>query len=377
MLEGIERGVHVGLVGCPNHHIPVVLVEQRHRALELGRIAAADYFDAAQLQPRVVGILQPKVVELEHGRLVDILRHRDRAVHANAQVSLLADFIQQIHLVITDRARWVGADCGGAVNRLHARHAQFVGLVDGRAQGGDLFGMSRLRQNVRHKIDGGRFEDACRLARSPIHDDGAGLRSARAPADARFLEGLRIGPRDLAVLARQQGRTIGHGLVQHLSSGHVGVGEQLGVPVASKHPRARRHVFGVVVNLRFDVVQGRGGREVELIERESAGDQVDVRVVQTREDARALSVEDDGLRAAKALHVAVGADAKDLIAADGDGFLSVGAVAGVDLPVQDDQIDRAARIVTLSPDNEARDERRADNDDHQNRGQSSRHFSGF
>ena len=56
-------------------------------------------------------------------------------------------------------------------------------------------------------------------------------------------------------------------------------------------------------------------------------------------------------------------DAEDLIAADGNGLLQVGAAARVDLAVDDDQVDRAARIVTLRADDEAGDEGSPDDDD--------------
>ena len=66
---------------------------------------------------------------------------------------------------------------------------------------------------------------------------------------------------------------------------------------------------------------------------------------------------DHRLRAAQPLDLAVGADAKDLVALHGDGFGQIGrAVAGVDPPVDDDQIDRAV-VFALGADDQPGDQR--------------------
>ena len=91
----------------------------------------------------------------------------------------------------------------------------------------------------------------------------------------------------------------------------------------------------------------------------------------------AVCIEHHRLCAAQALDFAVRADPKDLIAADGNGLLEPGAATRIDLAVDDDQIDRAARVVALRADDEARDEGRPDDDGNQNGGQARRHFRGY
>ena len=59
-----------------------------------------------------------------------------------------------------------------------------------------------------------------------------------------------------------------------------------------------------------------------MLEREGAGHQLNVAVIQAGQDRRAMRIEHDCLRAAEPFDFAVGADAKDLIAANGNGFLS-------------------------------------------------------
>ena len=61
----------------------------------------------------------------------------------------------------------------------------------------------------------------------------------------------------------------------------------------------------------------------------------------------AVRVQHHGLGAAQALDVAIRADAQDLVAADGDGLLEVAPPPGIDLAVDDDQVDRAAGVVAL------------------------------
>ena len=100
-----------------------------------------------------------------------------------------------------------------------------------------------------------------------------------------------------------------------------------------------------------------------------------MRVVEAGQHRAAVRVDDGGLRAAQALDFAVGADAEDLVAADGDGLGELGGAAGVDAAVGDDQIDRAALVVALRADDEAGDERPGNDQDHDERREPRRHVS--
>jgi hypothetical protein len=87
-----------------------------------------------------------------------------------------------------------------------------------------------------------------------------------------------------------------------------------------------------------------------------------------------MSVEYHCLCAAEAFDFAVGSDAENLVATYGYSLLRFCAGSGIDLAVDDDEIDRAARIVALGPNDEAGDERGADDDSNENGRETRRHF---
>ena len=73
-----------------------------------------------------------------------------------------------------------------------------------------------------------------------------------------------------------------------------------------------------------------------MFERQGARHQLKTRVVHAWDDGGAVRVEHDGLRASQALDLAVRADAKNLVAPDGHGFLKLCVAPGVNLAVYDD-----------------------------------------
>ena len=91
-----------------------------------------------------------------------------------------------------------------------------------------------------------------------------------------------------------------------------------------------------------------GVGEVDALEAEAAVDEVDVRVVEARQYRRALRVDHRRLRLAQTRDLALASDAKNLVAADGDGF-GHRAVrpGGIHLGVVDDDVDRTVGIVPL------------------------------
>ena len=111
-----------------------------------------------------------------------------------------------------------------------------------------------------------------------------------------------------------------------------------------------------------------------MFERQRAGHELHPRVIQPRQHGGAVRVEHDCLRAPEALDVAIRSDAQNLVAANRQGFLKVGAAAGIDLAVDDDEVDGAARIIALGADDEAGDESRPDDDGNKNGRKSRRHF---
>ena len=124
----------------------------------------------------------------------------------------------------------------------------------------------------------------------------------------------------------------------------------------------------------MEIVERDRGRKVELLESKGAREQLHVCVIQTGQHRGAVSIHDHRLRAAEPLHITVGSDPQNLVAAHGHGFLNVGATTRIHFAVYDDQIDRPVRIVALRADDEPGDERGADDHDHQNCGQARRHF---
>ena len=249
--------------------------------------------------------------------------------------------------------------------------------LDGRPQRRQLLGARRFGHQPRHEVDGVVLEDSGRLAGAAILHDDPRLRIPRLTSDAGKLERLRVGPGDVAVFARDEHRTVLHGLVENLPCGRVRRGEQIVVAVAAEQPGGRRLVFGVMAKFGFDIAGRSGRREIQVFERQCAAHELHARVVQPRQDGRTVRVEHDGLRAAQALDLAIRSDPQYLIAANGDGFLKVGAAAGIDLAVDDDEVDGAAGIIALRADNEAGDEGGADDDGNKNGRKARRHFRGY
>ena len=156
----------------------------------------------------------------------------------------------------------------------------------------------------------------------------------------------------LPVFAGDEHGTIVDSLVEDLLRERRWRAEDVCYRLAAEQPLARWLPLGVVADLSADGVDRCSRGEIELLERERAGHQVNVAVIQTGQHRGAMGVQHDRLRAAETLHFAVGAHAKDLVAADGNGFLELATAARIDLAVDDDQIDRAARVVTLRADDQ-------------------------
>ena len=114
-----------------------------------------------------------------------------------------------------------------------------------------------------------------------------------------------------------------------------------------------------------------------MFERQGAAHELHARVVQPWQDGGAVRVEHDGLRAAQALDFTIRSDPQYLIAADCHGFLKIGAAAGIDLAVDNDEVDWAARIIALCADDEAGNEGGADDDGNKNGRKTRRHFRGY
>jgi hypothetical protein len=188
----------------------------------------------------------------------------------------------------------------------------------------------------------------------------------------RGLKRLRVHPERLPVLREQPRRAVRDGRVE-LPARRL-IGERVERPAAAHDPRRFGPRLGPRGETRLHLVQRIGAVQPHAVARESAGDQRRMRVVEPREHGAAMRVDDGRLRAAVAHHLALAADLEDLVAADRDRLRRrAEVVGGVDLRVVDDQIDRAAAVVALRPDDQASDERRPDDDGHQEGGKTRGH----
>ena len=104
------------------------------------------------LSAGIVGKLLAKLVQLEHLGLGHGWRHGNRRVNAHRQLSLPADFVEQIELLFRP------------AHGLNAGDAEFLRLANGRKQSRQLFIARRLRKSSRDKVHGIVFEDACGFA---------------------------------------------------------------------------------------------------------------------------------------------------------------------------------------------------------------------
>ena len=91
-------------------------------------------------------------------------------------------------------------------------------------------------------------------------------------------------------------------------------------------------------------------------------------------DRAPLGVDDDGLGALEAGDLTIGADAQNLVAANGHGLGHRAApIRGVDGGVPDNEVHRPLTVVALRTDDQAGDQRRGDDRDDNVSGQARRH----
>ena len=96
---------------------------------------------------------------------------------------------------------------------------------------------------------------------------------------------------------------------------------------------------------------------------------MDVGVVEAGDHRGAARIDDLRLRAAQPQHVAVAADADDLVATHRDRFRQGSVLVGGEHgSVVDDQIDRTVAVVSLGADHQAGDERDGNDPDDNERG---------
>ncbi len=220
-----------------------------------------------------------------------------------------------------------------------------------------------------HQFLRGLLENAGRVAGGRVaHNHSAG-RVGRLAGDPRRLQRERVDPRRVAVVAAHVGGAVGDQGIELLARGEAS-GEGCVVPASAEHPGAIGMGGGKGLDGGADLLQGGGVEQVGLLQAEASAHQVQVCVVQARQHRGAVRVDGLGRAARKPLHLAVGSDPENGVAANGERFGEASrAVGGVDAAVQDDQVHRPGLVVALRADDQADDEGSGDDRHDDERGQ--------
>ena len=125
---------------------------------------------------------------------------------------------------------------------------------------------------------------------------------------------------------------------------------------------------------RADVVERGRARQIDALEIQASGDEMEMRVVEAGQHRRAARVDHRRLRAAEARDFTLAADAKNLVATDGDGLRHRAArTRRIHFRVVDDHVNGTIRVVPLGSDNQPGDERRRDDSNNDIGGQAGSH----
>ena len=209
MLEGLDRCANVGAVRRAHHDVPVVLVEQRHRAIERCRVARrrngdgvlfrgrANDLNAAELQRGIVGIFLPQLVELDDIGFGNRRRDGNRSVDPQREIALLADLTRAAPVLprrCVTECTLVTPSC--ALRRSPSRSATIFSARVG-------CGRTRATRSMAASFS--------TPVGSPVRRSFTTIPIDRIPrptSDAGFLERLRVRPRDVpSALVTNTGRS--------------------------------------------------------------------------------------------------------------------------------------------------------------------------
>ncbi len=184
---------------------------------------------------------------------------------------------------------------------------------------------------------------------------GAGVRRV----DAGQLERFRVRPAGATVAADEVGGSIVHHGVELLACRHA-ARKGFVRPATADDPGLSRFLGDKRSNGLLNVLDGFGEIQIDFVGRLRSVREMHPGVVEARQHAAAVGVDDAGLRPAQAFDFAIGPDADDLIAADGHGFLNAAVLGrGVHLPIEHDEIDGA--VVALGSGNDPGNDRCCNN----------------
>ena len=256
---------------------------------------------------------------------------------------------------------------------LHAGDAIALRFADRGAERGRAFRPSHLRHVVSNERHRRLLEDARWLAGPRILDDRPADWILRLSRNLGELERVRVDPRRMAVVADDLRRAIGDDRVE-LLPGRQAAAKRLRIPSTPKHPRRVGVCGRPGPDPRLHFVERVRAVQIDAIEAEPTGDEIEVCIVETGNDRRALGIDHRSLRTAEPHDLALASDAQNLVAADGDGFRHRAVrTCGIHLRVVDDHVDRTVGVAALRADNQSGDERRSDDSHNDIGGQSGGH----
>ncbi len=197
------------------------------------------------------------------------------------------------------------------------------------------FGQGRIQD---HRI-GPRHQHAGGVAIAVAHD--LATRRVRRVLGVAGHAQSRAVKQGAVVQVQHEHRGIRRGLVEFLQGRHALFGELEFVPATDHtHPLRCRGAVGLVLEHAQGIGQGRHAFPAQFeVVVQAATNQVQVRVVETRDNRAALEVDDLGRAATQGHRFSVGANGNEAALVDGDGGRTrVFTVHGVELAIEQDQI---------------------------------------
>ena len=252
------------------------------------------------------------------------------------------------------------------VHVLDAREAERGGVPQPGADRPHPGIVRHRRHHARHEADRRVLEDPRRLAGSVAHDLAARrrLRVAGHPGEPQR---AAVRERHVTVVAVHEHRRVGRQRVEVLAGGQPRPRERLVVPRPAEHPLALPERPSVLRDAAGELLGRACVLQLHLRELEARVHEVQVGVVEPRDDASAAGVDAPRGRSRPRLDVPRRTDRHDPLAEDGDRLgLRPRGVAGPDATVQHDEVGRAVLRVlgrARGPGHGRRDEEEGDQGD--------------
>ncbi len=159
---------------------------------------------------------------------------------------------------------------------------------------------------------GGLFllQNARRLALAVAQDSAVG-RVGRLPRDACPLQGQRVDPEQVTILAPQGDGMFGRGGIQRGAGGEVAARPLVLVPAPALNPLARRSLRSALAHQFRHLVLALACGGVNVVGAMGRAEQVDMRVDEAGQHGTPAQVDDARVQAAAALYLIVAANGQD------------------------------------------------------------------